>query len=80
MDDDKRKQTEKVLSIYAKKINQLQQKPTVRYWKKLMLKKKGAKNDVAVEEQLAKSGSGTLTKPVQVLRQHPILIKFRKNL
>ena len=77
--DYKRKQTDKVDSVYAKKITQLQQKPTVRYWKKLILKKKGAKNDVEGEEQFAKSGSGTLTKPVQVLRQHTYMNKSQKE-
>ena len=77
--DYKKKQTEKVDSIYAKKIKQLQHKPTVRYWKKLILKKKRAKNDVEGEEQFAKSGSGTLTKPVQVLGQHTYYNKSQKE-
>ena len=47
----KRKQTEKVDSIYAKKISQLQQNPPVRYWTKFIFKKKGAKYDVEGEEQ-----------------------------
>ena len=78
--DYKRKQTEKVDSIYAKKINQLQQKPTVRYWKKLILKKKGAKNDVEGEEQFAKVGQVHLRNQYKYSDNIPTLIKVRKNL
>ena len=39
--DYKKKQTEQVDEHYAKKIKQLQTLPKVRYWKKLIVKKKG---------------------------------------
>ena len=65
--------------IYASKIKKFQSNTTVRYWKRLILKKKGAGNDVKGEEQLAKSGKGTLTKPVQVLRQHTYFNKRVKD-
>ena len=77
--DYKKKQTEQVDEHYAKKIKQLQTLPKVRYWKKLIMKKKGSKSTVEGQEQFAKSGKGTLTQPVQVLKQHSYVNKSQKT-
>ena len=76
----KKKQTRQVDDIYADKIKQLQQLPTMSDWKKLIVKKKGAKNDVEGKEQFAKSGKGASTQPVQVLKQHSYFNKSKKKL
>ena len=75
----KKKQTRKVDELYAKKIKQLQQLPTVRYWKKLLEKKKESKSAVEGKELFAKSGKGTLTQPVQVLKQHSYVNQSQKK-
>ena len=75
----KKKQTEQVDDHYTKKIKQLQTLPTVRYWKKLIPHKKGSKSIVEGQELFAKSGKGTLTQPVQVLKQHSYVNKSQKT-
>ena len=77
--DYKKKQTEQVDEHYAKKIKQLQTLPKERNWKKLIVKKKGCKSNVEGQAQFAKSGKGTLTQPVQVLKQHSYVNKSQKT-